>query len=131
MVAIQKVAVVATGWLILDQTVATYYHTHQLERWLDLPFWFSALILIGFGLVGRKYQKSQRNGWPVWLFWIGFGSNLLSYLRFGLVPDYWWIGFGIWTNLSDCLIWISLGIFMAQIIWRSPALPESQTPEAL
>ncbi len=99
----------AVLWLILDQILAGFlvargYVDQQpaFQQVVERP---TATILAVGGVVLLWFVTRHRLNWPVLLaLTAAAASNALSFLRFGYVPDYIPLGFGITNNLSDMII---------------------------
>lgn len=75
-------------------------------------------LFIGLILLIIIHQKSPASETAISFLWAGLLGNLISYLRFGTIADYFPVGFWL-TNLAD--IYIVGGLLLLILNWRRPA----------
>lgn len=118
------------SWLIINQLFLSNHTDLIFSRWLGVSFIITSFVnlifLAAIIIVFKKAVKNQdRLDWPLSIALTGWLDNLISFLRFSGIPDYWPLPFGIITNASDLLIWVGLfWIFGELFIWKKPASPD-------
>jgi len=109
------VAVFGAGliWIGLDQILANFLvekgRVEQLEPLQQVIEKPSATILSIVGVLLLWFLTRKHPNTPALIgLSAGAFSNGISYLRFGFVPDYIPLGFGIMNNVSDFLICVCI-----------------------